>query len=55
MHIGAAICFVVAILLYAATSSGAIAFGLLGACFEALGWYQLFASQKKRRQDEGNQ
>jgi len=56
MHFGAAICFLIAMLLYAATSGGAaLAFGLLGACFEAAGWYQIFTAQKERRQGEGSQ
>ena len=53
MHIGAAICFAIAIALYLASSMpGAIALGVLGFCFELAAWVQLLADgdgPKKKR------
>jgi hypothetical protein len=53
MHVGAAICFAIAMALYLASwMPGAIALGMLGVCFELAAWVQLFADSdgaKKKR------
>ena len=54
LHVGTAICLVAAMLLYAASSRSALAFGFLGACFEALAWYQMFVAQRKHDRAEDN-